>query len=97
MMIKEETSTVRVIIAGRVQRIGFRYWVIDQASSRGLHGWVRNHNTGEVEAVFSGPASAVEDMIGICHEGPDGARVDTIERFPAEAPTEKGFNTLPTV
>jgi len=97
MTIEEESATIRVVIAGRVQRVGFRLWVSQQAGARELHGWVRNHNTGEVEAVFSGSASVVEDMIGICHAGPDAARVETVQRFPAEMPQEKGFQTLPTV
>ena len=97
MTSQEEQKTVRVLILGQVQRVGFRYWVIGQASSRGLHGWVRNHHTGEVEAVFSGPLVQIEDMITVCNQGPAAARVESIQRFPAEAPTEDGFHSLPTV
>ena len=93
----EQRATVRVMITGRVQGVGFRYWVSKQAGARELHGWVRNLRDGSVEAVFSGPAFVIEDMISICAEGPNMARVDSIQRFSAEAPQEKGFQTLPTI
>ena len=97
MTAQEESATIRVVIAGRVQRVGFRLWVSQQADARKLHGWVRNHHTGEVEAVFSGSTSVVEDMISMCHEGPTAARVESVQRFPTEVLQEKGFQTLPTV
>jgi acylphosphatase len=97
MMAEDEVIAVRVVIEGRVQRVGFRYWVSGQATTRQLQGWVRNNHTGEVEAVFSGPASIVEDMISVCHEGPESARVVSIQRYSAAMPTEKIFQTLPTV
>ena len=97
MTAEEEQATVRVVIAGQVQRVGFRYWVCEQAGARGLHGWVRNHHTGEVEAVFSGPPRQVEDMIALCHQGPAAARVESVQRFPAEAPSENRFQYLPLV
>ena len=50
--------TVR--ISGRVQGVGFRAWTEQRANALGLSGWVRNCANGEVEAVFSGPAEAVE-------------------------------------
>ena len=48
-----------VMIRGRVQGVGYRYFVEREAQSRGLEGWVRNRRDGSVEAVFSGPAEAV--------------------------------------
>jgi acylphosphatase len=58
--------TVRALVHGRVQGVGFRAWVQHQAELRGLDGWVRNRRDGTVEAVFSGPGSAVEAMIAVC-------------------------------
>jgi len=92
-----EIATVRVVIKGRVQRVGFRYWVIGEAGTRNLRGWVRNHHTGDVEAVFSGPNALIEEMVTICHQGPAAAHVESIQRYPAEAPNEEGFQCLPTV
>jgi acylphosphatase len=43
-----------VMILGRVQGVGYRYWAGQQASLLGLEGWVRNRRDGSVEAVFAG-------------------------------------------
>ena len=70
-----ETRTVAATITGRVQGVSYRMWTRDTAESLGLSGSVRNRDDGAVEAVFSGPAEAVERMIGLCRTGPSGARV----------------------
>ena len=62
-------------ITGRVQGVGFRAWVGDQARSLGLSGWVRNRCDGSVEALFAGPAAAVGQMTARCRTGPSMARV----------------------
>ena len=84
-------SAVRVLIEGQVQGVWFRAWTIQQASARGLDGWVRNRNDGTVEALFSGAADAVEAMVKACWEGPPGARVTDVAVSPADAPGEPGF------
>ncbi len=48
-----------VIARGRVQGVGYRAFVADEAMNRGIAGWVRNRRDGTVEAVFSGPAGIV--------------------------------------
>ena len=62
-------------LAGRVQGVGFRYATVDEARRRGIQGWVRNLDSGGVEAVFEGQRANVEDMVRWCHEGPPGAYV----------------------
>lgn len=64
-----------VRLVGRVQGVGFRYSAADEARRRRLNGWVRNLDSGGVEAVFQGPRAAVEDMVRWCNEGPSGAYV----------------------
>lgn len=71
---------IRVVIRGRVQRVGFRAWTEMTAAEQGLEGWVRNRRDGSVEAVFAGAQDAVVAMIELCREGPPGARVDTIDQ-----------------
>jgi len=88
-------KTVRIIIEGRVQGVWFRGWTAQEASHRGLSGWVRNRRDGSVEALFSGPEAEVEDMVKACRTGPPSARVDDVSQFPAEAPKEEGFRHLP--
>ena len=83
--------SVNGIIAGRVQRVGYRHWVDRHARRMGLGGWVRNLQDGSVEAVFSGSAKKVQDMIELCFEGPSLAKVIDITASPAAPPTETGF------
>ena len=68
-----------VVIRGRVQGVGYRAWTEYTALGRGLAGWVRNRRDGSVEAVFSGPAEAVADMVDACRRGPRGARIDAVD------------------
>jgi acylphosphatase len=73
----------RVLIRGRVQGVGYRYWTRRTATARGLEGWVRNRRDGSVEAVLSGPEQAVAEMIALCRRGPDAARVESVAEEPA--------------
>ncbi len=92
----------RLVIRGRVQRVGYRAWVEHAALQRGLEGWVRNRIDGTVEAVLTGPASVVEGMIEACRHGPPGAQVDVIDQRDGDlddvALRRRGemFSVLPT-
>jgi acylphosphatase len=92
-----DTRTVHVRIDGRVQGVGFRYWTEGVAVSLGLSGWVRNRRDGGVEAVFSGPADAVEEMLERCRQGPPAARVDRLDITEQDEPPPDGFAVKPTV
>ena len=65
-------NAVHILIEGRVQGVGFRAWVAQQATARGLGGWVRNRRTGAVEAIICGDAAAVDAMVEACRRGPSG-------------------------
>jgi acylphosphatase len=69
----------RVIVRGVVQGVGFRAFVEDEAAMLGLEGWVRNRRDGSVEALFAGPGEAVARMIDLCRQGPETARVDSVD------------------
>ena len=90
------TAAVRLRIEGRVQGVGFRYWVMEQANALGLDGWVRNRHDGAVETVFSGPAEAVAEMVRRCHAGPSFARVARVHEQPESGPVDPGFHAAPT-
>lgn len=92
-----QDRAVHVMIAGRVQGVGYRMWVEQQAASRALSGWVRNRRDGSVEAVFCGDAGAIERMLLACREGPPAARVSGIEVTETTPPEDDGFAVLPTV
>lgn len=85
---------VRLIIEGRVQGVGYRYWTVGEASARGLNGWVRNLPDRTVEALVSGPSDAVDAMIAACRKGPALASVTSIRKFPADAPDKAGFRQV---
>src|ERR1700730_2906414 len=74
------SATIRqVTIRGRVQGVGYRYWVEQQARAHGLEGWVRNRRDGCVEALFAGPEDVVSNMVAACRRGPSSARVDAVD------------------
>jgi acylphosphatase len=70
--------TVRVIVTGRVQGVGYRAWVEQEAETRRLFGWVRNRRDGSVEALFSGEAMVVDAMTKACRSGPRMAVVEKV-------------------
>ena len=88
--------TVSVRIRGRVQGVWYRGWTEEEAARRGLRGWVRNRRDGSVEALFSGPAAIVQDMIEACWKGPPAARVEAVEQSAAADFKGSGFDTLMT-
>ena len=85
----------RISIRGRVQGVGFRYALADEARARDLGGWVRNRRDGTVEALIIGPDGDVDALIAWAHHGPPAARVTGVSVEPA---TETGdrFDILPT-
>jgi acylphosphatase len=85
-----------LIIAGRVQGVGYREWMVVEAVRLGIAGWVRNRVDGSVEALIEGEEDAVEELLRACRRGPRLARVDVIEEASAEPPPEPGFRRLPT-
>jgi len=67
-----------ILISGRVQGVGFRYYVQRTARGMSLHGWVRNLSDGRVEAVFEGDEDHIKKAIKACEIGPGTARVENI-------------------
>jgi acylphosphatase len=92
-----QQRTVRVRIEGRVQGVGFRYWVERTAGELGLDGWVRNRRDGGVEAVFCGPIDRVDEMVQRCHDGPPAAVVEFVKVLDEADPPPAGFDVQPTV
>jgi acylphosphatase len=85
----------RLTISGRVQGVGFRYALADEARARKLGGWVRNRRDGTVEAVIAGPEIDVEALITWAQHGPPAARVTGVSVEPA-ADSGEEFDILPT-
>jgi len=77
-------------ITGRVQGVGYRWNMAQQAQALGVSGWVRNRLDGSVEAVACGPVDAVQALVDWAQLGPSGARVDGVVVGEAEGVFE-GF------
>jgi acylphosphatase len=71
----------RVVVEGRVQGVGYRVSCARQAEAAGVSGRVRNLPDGDVEAVFEGPADAVDALVAWCQRGPSMAHVRRVRVF----------------
>jgi len=89
-------GAIHVIISGRVQGVGYRYWTRSQATELGLTGWVRNRRDGTVEAVFAGDLGNIDEMLRRCGDGPPAAAVSGVTSEPCEDPGLAAFEARPT-
>ncbi len=79
-------------IHGRVQGVGYRYFVTQSARKFGLSGWVKNLPTGDVEAEAQGPKLELDKFLETLKNGHPWARVERIQTDPAsDRPDEEGF------
>ena len=87
-----------LLISGRVQGVGFRYSMAEEAERLGVTGWVRNRRDGTVEAAVDGAPEAVDALISWARRGPPSAHVtevriseipESFERFEMR-PTAEG-------
>ncbi len=69
---------IHFLVRGRVQGVGFRWFVHREAAELGLHGRVRNNDQGEVEVIASGLPEALADLRAELHKGSRGSRVDAV-------------------
>ncbi|MCP4385786.1 MAG: acylphosphatase [Hyphomicrobiales bacterium] len=92
-----ERRTAQLAIRGRVQGVGYRAWLAEQAVQDGLDGWVRNRSDGSVEAVVSGTKVEVEALVARCKVGPRSAVVSDVQTSGSDEIVTNGFNIRPTV
>jgi acylphosphatase len=95
-MAEAANKTVTVKIEGRVQGVYYRAWTEQTARELGLDGSVRNASDGSVEAVFSGPADKVDEMLRLCADGPPDARVTKLTVTKEGGSVHPGFRVLET-
>ena len=89
-------EAMRLIIEGRVQGVGYRWWTVREAAALGLDGWVRNRRDGKVELLAIGEKGALQRLAELCHEGPPGARVLRVDRLAGEDDGSEGFEERAT-
>ncbi len=82
-------------ISGRVQGVGYRAAMVDEARRLGVAGWVRNRRDGTVEAVVDGDAAAVAAIVAWARCGPPGTHVTDVAVGETDG-TFGGFDWLPT-
>jgi acylphosphatase len=85
-------SCVHLVVRGRVQGVGFRYFVLRRADTMGISGWVRNRVDGAVELEAEGPRTELERLVAAVTRGPAGAHVTAVEQEWIErVPCHRGF------
>lgn len=86
-----DLTRLYLTVTGRVQGVGYRWFVRQLAASLGLAGWVRNRDDGSVEAEAEGSREALDEFVARLKTGNPAARVDSIETRPATPRGETGF------
>jgi len=82
------------LIQGRVQGVGFRWFVHREASELELHGWVRNTEDGDVEVVAAGHEADLSELRASLHRGPRGSRVDRVIEHPLDEKEGAGLSAF---
>lgn len=83
---------VHLLIRGRVQGVGYRYFICRRAETLGLSGWVRNRHDGAVELEAEGSQPALEALVAAARRGPTHANVTAVEETWSErAARHRGF------
>ncbi|NTW73245.1 MAG: acylphosphatase [Chlorobiaceae bacterium] len=86
---------VNARVGGLVQSVGFRMFVVREASAKNLSGWTRNLPDGTVEIEAQGAPELVDELLGKVHQGPSRARVTAVTVREADLETtEEGFRIL---
>ena len=91
-MISTEKQARRFLVRGRVQGVGFRWFVEREAHILGIAGWVRNNPDSSVEVLAMGTREQLSGLRSRLREGPRAARVDDVEE--SEAKPVSGLNTF---
>jgi len=68
-----------MLIFGKVQGVGFRYWLYEKAIKKNIHGWVKNTIQGQVEVLLIGNDEDVNELIKQCGKGPHSSNVTQVK------------------
>ena len=75
----EPPERLEAVVRGRVQGVGFRYFVVRRARTLGLTGWVANEGDGSVRCVAEGSPADLDRLLEVLRQGPPGSRVDRVD------------------
>jgi acylphosphatase len=87
-----DVQTRKFVVRGRVQGVGFRWFVEREAKTLGISGWVRNNTDGTVEVLATGTGEQLSSLRSRLQQGPRAARVDHVEE--TEDKPVAGLNTF---
>ena len=92
----ETVTTVRFLVSGRVQGVGFRWFTHREAERLGIAGWARNLPDGRVEVLAQGSVGAIERLETALKSGPAFAHVENVEKIndPHDTNILKSFDTI---
>jgi len=94
MSIRDPLTRRHLTVHGRVQGVGFRWFVKESAEALGVTGWVRNLKDGSVEAETEGAPEKLDELERLLRSGNPLARVDKIETKPAPVKNETAFKII---
>jgi acylphosphatase len=86
---------LRLEIRGRVQGVGYRWSMVEEARRLGIRGWVRNRRDGTVEAMVIGPPETLDRIVGWARRGPRSSRVEAVDVSAGEGAFDS-FEPWPT-
>lgn len=89
-------KAARLIVEGRVQGVGYRWWAVEIARRIGLDGWVRNRPDGSVEILAIGETGDIDRLAVVCREGPRSASVRQLRVEASEDDGSTGFEQRTT-
>ena len=91
----EDNLTVNMKITGKVQGVGFRYFVLREAQKLGINGWVSNKSNGDVEALAQGEKEGLDHFIAKVKQGPAFSGVEDVSlNWVNEADQYFGFEII---
>jgi acylphosphatase len=82
----------RFVVQGRVQGVGYRYFVLREAANLGVSGFARNRPDGSVEVVAEGSDEVLGDLEERLRQGPAFAQVTGVDRAPITPRGDQGFH-----
>ncbi|MBI9046851.1 MAG: acylphosphatase [Anaerolineaceae bacterium] len=97
-MQSNQENAVHMVVEGRVQGVGFRYYTLTEAKKLSLSGWVRNTWDGKVEILVEGSQNLLQLFINRIRQGPSSSFVSDVKiNWQEESGKFRNFDIKPTV